>query len=220
MIMRGTTIVVLMLLTPITITACKNGEFSSDGSRAAPAASPSPSPTISPVPSATVTPSPCVGDGLTQAKLLTTSIVAQAANQYLDYDVQLTDCNGNPKALSNAALRFDLDAMTDAGTVALPYELSVSTSASNKISDKLQPVPGSDLFGKKGPMYSYWQTQSISFVPESATIRLRIDVSNRMIVPINSISEKKLTAPISVPTYLKLGEAAPVQQNVTVSPGV
>ena len=220
MIMRGTTIVALMSL--VLISSCKSSEFSGEGNRAAPAATPTPTPlptvTMTPVPTATMTPSPCVGDGLTQAKLLTTSIVGQAAAQYLDYDVQLTDCNGNPKALSNAVLSFDLNAVTDSGFAALPYELSVSTNASNKISDKLQGIPGSDLFGKTGSNYAHWQTQSISFVPQSATIRLRIDVSNRLILPIGSSSSTKLTAPVSIPSYLKLGDAAPVQQNITVTP--
>lgn len=216
MMMRSMTGLALTLLA--VVSACKSSEFSGEGSPSAPAATPSPTPTTTLIPSPTITPSPCVGDGVTQAKLLTTGVVSQAANQFLDYDVQLVDCNGNPKALNNAILRFDLDAVTNASILPLPYELSVSTNASNKISDKLQAISGSDLFGKTGKNYSYWQTQSISFVPQSAVIRLRIDVSNRLILPINSTSSSKLTAPVSIPTYLKLGEAAPVQQNITVSP--
>lgn len=206
----------IIVMLPVALwfyTACKTNDFSGDGANA-----PVPSPTpLPPVPTPIPTPSPCVGDGVTVARLLTTEIKVNSANQYLDYEIQLTDCDGKPKALNNQPLKFDFDAITNSTTNPLAYELSVSDGSVGKINSTLQAIQGSDLFGKSGPKYAHWQTQSISFAATAIVIKLRLDLSQRSILPNNSTG-KTLTAPVSIPTYLQLGNATPVQQNITVKP--
>ncbi len=196
--------------------ACKTNDFSGDDGKKAAAPTPTPVPTVPPT-TPIPTPTPCVGDGITLARLISTSIKVNTASQYLDYELQLTDCLGNPKAITNQPLKFDLNAVTDSLTSPMAYQLSVSDGSTNKINDTLKSVPGSDLFGKTGSSYAHWETQSLSFVPELATIRLRLDVSNRLFLPLGS-NAKKLTSPVSIPTFLQLGNATPVQQDITVNP--
>lgn len=199
----------------VTISACKTNDFNGD-STAAPAVTPTPVP-ATPTPVITPSSSPCVGDGITQVKLLTASIQVKAPNQFVDYDIQWTDCFGNPKAISNANLKFDINAVTDAFMQPVPYKLSLSDNSTAAVSANFQGIQGSDLFGNTSSKYAYWQTQSISYVPQATTIRLRIDLSNRQIAPITSPT-LTITSPVSIPTFLKLGDAPPVQQNITVNP--
>lgn len=204
----------LMLFTGL-IVACKTSDFSGEGAKApapvAPIVTPAPA-TPSPTPAPTAT--PCVGDGVTQAKLLTTSVAANMDAQYIDYELQLLDCAGQPKVLTNQPLKFDLDATIDSITSPLAYRLSVGDNDPHVVNDTLQAISGSDLFGKTGSRYAHWQTQSISYAAASTVIHLRLDVSNRTIKPIDNPSSTE--ASVIIPTYLQLGDATPVQQNITV----
>lgn len=216
--------VVALTAVVLSLGACKTNDFSGSGA-SAPAATPTPVPVIkTPIPTPvpvipviTPSPSPCIGNGISQIKLLTASIQVKAANQFVDYDVQWTDCFGNPKAISNANLKFDMNAVTDAFMQPVPYRLSLSDNSTNAISDNFQGVQGSDLFGNVSSKFAYWQTRSLSYVPQATTIRLRIDLSNHQFAPITS-QTLTITAPVSIPTFLKLGDAPPVQQNITVNP--
>lgn len=213
--MRFLSSMLILSIVALANTTCKKTEFSGDDAKA-PAASPpvrqaDASPTVSP------SPSPCVGDGVTIAKLISTAIKVKTAGQYVDYELQLTDCAGNPKSITNQPLKFDLNAVTDSLTTPIPYQLWVNDASSNKINDNLKSVPGTDLFGNSGSSYAHWETQSINFVPELAIIHLRLDVSNRLFLPMGS-KAKTLTSPVSIPTFLQLGNATPVQQNITVNP--
>lgn len=206
----------------VLFSGCKTNDF--NASSPAPATTPKPSP--SDVPVATAAPSPlpsgCSGDGVSQVKLLTTSIQAGAPNQFVDFEIQWTDCNGNPKAISNANLKFDINAYSDlyTGPVVkpIPYTVSLSDGSSDAISDMFQGVIGSDLFGSNNTTYCHWEAKPLTYVPKAATIRLRLDLSNHQFSAQASTAGAKTSVAFPMPMFLRLGDAAPVQQSITVTP--
>ncbi len=185
-----------------------------------------PNPTTTPVASETITPGPefsppvvpqpgkCTDAGKTIAKLLTTTgITNGAANQLLEYELSMEDCEGVVTPITARVILFDLDAESDSPK-ALQYQVK-SQDGSILSSGTLLAINGSDLFGVLGPDRFHHRTNSNIDVPSAhRKVRLTIDLSYAEHHPIGSGGIA--SGPQSlISTFLRFGDAAPVKMPVT-----
>ena len=188
---------------------------------AKPQGKPQPKPTIanenpSPFPSETFEPSlpkpsPCTDAGTTVAKLISTAgIVNDSANQFLEYELSMEDCEGVVTPITANVILFDLDAESESGAKPLPYQLKSPDGMpiSNGI---LASVSGSDLFGVVGPARFHHRTNNNINVPSThRKVRLIVDLSFTNSQPLNS----GLIGPVAraiIPSFLRFGQASPVK---------
>lgn len=158
-------------------------------------------------------PEDCTSSGVTQANLLTKDLTNYAVN-VVDYEIYLTDCDGNLKTLTSDFISFDVDAMA-AGIgkgIGIAYEISDAKTGAALSSGILSEVSGSDLFGNTGSQYFHYQSsQAVSVTSGSKSFKLRIHL------PAACCTKPLATdaaADQLVDSYLKLGKAAPVKKVV------
>lgn len=156
---------------------------------------------------------PCVDKSKTTVNLLTTNVKNNAAGQMIRYEVSLLDCMGNPKPIPEAPLLFDVDAVAlfDITNFKVPY--SVQDSSSNTLaSGGMNLISGSDLFGVAGVNRYHWRIDSFTIKNGDKKLYLNLDVSNLAWQPSTGATAD---AAYVFSTYLRIGDAEPVEQKVT-----
>ena len=143
----------------------------------------------------------CEKDSTTKAVLLTDKVTNQAANQFLHYKISFESCDGRAISVDGKNLLFDIDVVLQ--IAAIDYELIVDGEVFKSFAD---PTRGSDLFGRTGPNYAYYQTETVKTGKETTEIEFRMDISNRDMEPIDGGDE--------LHTYFRLGKAKPVEKSV------
>ncbi len=223
----------LLALVALTAMACAESSFNSGEGKKAPAAPktvntpPAPAPqaadgtnsgTSDPLPPG-VPPSvpagtkPCTDAGITQVRLLTVSAYNNAANQTLRYEVSLVDCDGKPKPIPQAPLLFDIDSQSmDITQREVPYTIEnsqkqVVTSGNTSV------VSGSDLFGNQEASRFHWKADNLQIPATDYKFYFVADVSNRNMTEFGVILPPT-SGEVQFDTYLRIGDAQPVQQKI------
>ena len=151
----------------------------------------------------------CGADGVTNAKLLTPAGKYGSPGNYLEYELSIVDCSGNPRPLTAEKILFDIDATLLGSGVNKPLSYQVA-STDNSLKGILQNIQGTDLFGRTGANFHHYSTdQSINFATKATSMKLRIELAGLMM---RTTTTKGTTAPNQVATYLRIGQAIPVQQ--------
>jgi hypothetical protein len=151
----------------------------------------------------------CGADGVTNANLLTPSVKNGSPGNYLEYELSIADCSGKPRPLTAEKILFDIDATLLGSGVNKPLSYQVA-STDNTLKGILQNIQGTDLFGRTGANFHHYATdQSINFATNATSMKLRIELAGLLM---RTTTTKGTTAPNQVATYLRIGQASPVQQ--------
>lgn len=218
---------ILMVTVIRFLSACSDTGFSGDSPVLRPTPLPgrddllpTPLPTVVPTPTQDPTPSPPIdncqpGTTVTQVKNLTGTLDQRQTPRKLVYELSLYDCPGTIPQTVVQSIFFDTDAHTAAGLGRLPF--AVRSNGSFESFGSLNPVQGSDLFGKTGPNYWHHRSdQTISITAANRIVIVEIDVSNLIIIaPMFGQAAPIMT----IPTYFKFGPAQPVRVNIQVTEG-
>lgn len=149
----------------------------------------------------------------TKVKLLTQSVRMNAQNQWLEYEVSLIDCWGNPKPIPEAPLLFDIDAVSVRRiSHGLNFTLN-NSSGESTTQGTLDFITGVDLFGQQGPHFFHWSLATLNVKNDSMKITLRVDVSNLQWRSYEGRNER-INGGYEFSTFLRLGDASPVEQKV------
>lgn len=230
----------LLLVASLALAACNNSSFtgssgttppkpavkpqSADAAKPALGANPSmpaaPNPSVKPgaTPSDVVIPPDCGDAGATQARLLTPTIDVEAADAHLEYEIYRTDCDGVVQVFAADKILFDLDAWgayTD-------IDATITQEGSTPLPTKMKLTIGSDLFGHTGDSWAHQETtEKVEVKGAAKSVRLRIDLAGRNLSP----REMPTGGPaadgsVPIPTYLRFGDATPIQVDVkALNPG-
>lgn len=156
---------------------------------------------------AAITDGSCTEAGVTQARLLTTSVKNGAANSYMDYEVAHSDCDGFALEFKNGAMKFDINAYVSK-TSDIRYSINDGTLVHE---GTLSVVNGEDLFGNKGSNKFYYSTQSVNFAGRTKKFTLRIFISGVTY----SLNQSGIpTGDEKIDTFLRFGAASPVQRMI------
>jgi hypothetical protein len=161
-------------------------------------------------------PQNCTSAGVTQAQLLTSQLTDGDPSATLQYDLSLTDCQGNAQTISADSVLFDFDGRSD-GVAALDF--SITDGAQINYTGKLQVILDSDLFGNTGSNYQHYKSDN-PFKLQTAAPKLHVTVSIGETGVISPLDPNASADTFPLATYLELGQAAPVQKNVTVVGGL
>lgn len=155
----------------------------------------------------------CKKDGVTKVKLLTSKIPNNTAQQWVEYEVRLEDCDGKSIPVKDRPILFDIDATIS------PMGNNIGYAISNLPGDKdfqnsgtLKFQSNKDLFGKVGPNYAFWMTDPIT-IDASSALHLTVKMGGFYI---QSLSDPGLLE-FKVQSFLRFGDAVPVQQEIIVS---
>lgn len=209
--------IMLLALTTALAASCAESSFSSSDSKKTPAAQkqePAQKPDVAA--GSAVPAEPCTDSGVTQVKLLTSSVKNNTANQTLRYEVSLLDCKGQPKPIPQAPLLFDIDSQTFELTAkATPYVIE-NSQGQTVTSGSMEKVDGSDLFGKQSETHYHWKADNLQIPGTDYKFFFIADVSNRIMTEFGSMFPPT-SGSVQFDTYLRIGDAAPVQQKITWS---
>ncbi|MBC7658806.1 MAG: hypothetical protein H7249_03775 [Chitinophagaceae bacterium] len=148
---------------------------------------------------------------ITTVKLLSTGIDLSAKSQVVDYELSIVSCkDGSVVPFNNQPVAFDLNLKMGGDFASAAYAILDTTSKKATTSGRLSQVDGSDLFGNVGIGYSHFVTKSLSFASNVDKVLLEITLTNAQ------LSTEHPNDPLAQ-TYLKIGDAAPVQQDVIVT---
>ena len=151
----------------------------------------------------------CEAVGVTTAHLLTPTVKNGSPGNYLEYDLSIADCSGNPRPLAAEKILFDVDATLLGSGVNKPLAYRV-VADDNSLKGVLQNIQGTDLFGRSGANFHYYVTdKSINFATKATSVKLRIELAGLLM---RTTTTKGTTAPNQVATYLRIGQASPAQQ--------
>jgi len=156
-------------------------------------------------------PSDCTADGITHAKLLTTSI-RNNSTDYIEYEIFVTDCEGKIKNVQADTILFDVNASSPPDANA-PVLFEVLTNAKSPVtSGVMQTIVGSDLFGVTKPTYRHYKTdQIVEFSVPSSSFIFRVRPPNgRLLANQNMLNPAMRDADQSIETFLRFGNASPV----------
>jgi hypothetical protein len=179
--------------------------------------SPSMEPTGTPsaVPSTTTIPD-CGPQGATSARLLTPEVTSNASNQWVRFEVSLTDCFGKILPVIADTVWFDIDSYTslfNTGTTGRGMEFSVTDLAGTPLvafGQIMKFVYGSDMFGHTGN-WAHWET--------STPITIN-STMNKFIFAVNlsNVTLQPRVGPVdgSSDIYLRLGNATVSTQQIRV----
>ena len=156
----------------------------------------------------------CGAAGLTRALLLTPTVQNAKPGNYLEYQLSVNDCNGNPLPLTADKILFDINVNINGSGAKAPLYYTVKAN-DNAVSGILQNVKGSDLFGRTGANFFHFETDKpvILATKENAVI-LHIELGGQLMVPLPDASGN--VSPNQLTTYLRFGNASPVHQIVTL----
>ena len=162
--------------------------------------------------------SECPPAGLTQGRLLTTSVKNGAQGQVLEYHLSLASCDGKALPLKGKTVNFDFDAVIDAKNLgSLRYEIARQQSPSTILQQgTVAAVRGSDLFGKSGPNFFFYSTSALSYSGEDAEIIFRLHLAPALIYPFNNPDGRQVPDSFMLSTYLRIGVSKPLTTKVEV----
>lgn len=161
--------------------------------------------------------------GFTDSRLKTTMIhnpwlwpYTPVPGQVIEYELALYDCDGFPKSIVGQPIWFDIDAVTNAATYALPYEITnlPDGGAPFRFVGAYRTVQGADLFGNKGPNWFHWETEAIKYVAPTNKARLKMNVSGFYFCYPGTYGPAGCFWDMYIPTYLKFGPALPTKETI------
>lgn len=208
----------LITIAAVLATSCSESSFSSSDNKKTPVAAKEPMAKPQPVPASDVAvPSdPCTDSGVTQVKLLTLSAKNNSANQTLRYEVSLLDCNGKPLPIPQAPLLFDVDSQSMELTARATQFTIQDSQGQTVTSGSMEKIDGSDLFGKQSETHYHWKADNLQIPVTDYKFYFIADVSNRIMTEFG-VMMPPTSGSVQFDTYLRIGDAAPVQQKITWS---
>ena len=204
-------------LIPVTVLVCligfQNCSPSVDFSEQPQAALESSSTTSSPSPPSQQPIQQCGESGITQAKVVSPNTWNGQANNYIDFEVSLSSCDGKVITLTNQPILFDVNAFSP-GNFSLNYQ--VNDGVSPLQSGTLSYSSGRDLFNNVGPSYGHWTTATLSFATSVKKVNIRIYLMGKSYFPNEPQYQgvTTVTQDYLIDTYLKFGNALPVTAKV------
>ncbi len=154
-----------------------------------------------------ITDGTCTEAGVTQAKILTSSVKNGQSNNYIDYEIAHSDCEGFALVLDKGSILFDVNAYV---TQALSLDYSID-DGTNTYSGTMAPVKGKDMFGNVSSNYFYFSTQNVNFSSNTKKLKLRIFLKGQIF---SKNSDGAAASEEKIETYLAFGTAAPVEKVV------
>lgn len=152
----------------------------------------------------------CDAKAETIAELITPEVKNGEPDNYIEYKISVTNCDGEKIKLQAKHILFDVEAVSDEATSdeGLPF---VATVGDTETSGVLEKVRGSDLFGNKGDKYFHNSTDKTLRLPDGTT-----ELS--FVIKLGGASHKPLegegTADNLLGTFLAFGDAKVVQKDV------
>jgi hypothetical protein len=156
-------------------------------------------------------------NGKTDATLLTDKIQSNAADQFVKYEVALTNCDGSPKNMTDESIYFDLNAIIDQFGEDVEYRILKPSDESEILAGTLVHKEGKDLFGQTGPQFGYWVTGQVTLKGATDKLLLVIDMSELGFRPPSDAPKDSIKADsFVVDSFLRFGEASPVTEPLTI----
>jgi hypothetical protein len=147
----------------------------------------------------------CIDPPKTTVNLRTQQVRNATAGEIIEYEIFVTDCNGKRLPINANYILFDIDAEVSQPT-------ANSYTIENGPQGTMQVIEGVDLFGKAGPNYFHSRTdQTITINNQTKSAILKIGLLGERYSPIGNPGAP---GSFQLPTYLRFGNAQPVQQNV------
>lgn len=162
-------------------------------------------------------PEECIDSGSTKAFLLTKNVQNGSREQVVSYRLEVNDCPGSLKEVAGT-VKFDAKATLVPFDAPIPYKVLDPSDESVISSGQLQLVRFKDLFGNSGDDVGYYQTEKFSVETGVSSIILNIDVSGMYFTPqdldTGGLSTTEISGEFTIPTFLSVSSAAPVEQDV------
>jgi len=158
-------------------------------------------------------PEDCTETGATRADLLTQSVINGQADQWIEYKLFTTTCDGAITPLTSDFVLFDVNA-TIPTAIAQPVNfefLSDDGKRTRLHAGTFRVIFGTDLFGNAGN-YFHWRTdQKTNLQPNTTSIILRMNIGTTGFI--NKDSSVTLHGE-TLSTFLRFGTMAPVEKPV------
>ena len=189
-------------------TGCKPSSFSGGATSSVGATQNDGGSAISPATAIT-----CTAAGSTQVKLLTPSITNGDPQNFLAYEVFVTDCSGNRQVVEAKAILFDLDAFLLNVAESQPLTYTVKSTAAQATGSLIR-VAKSDLFGRTGPAFFHYETdRPFALETAASSVTISIQMAGRTFKPYAAATTGN---DHKMQTYLRFGAAAPVTSVVEI----
>ncbi len=147
----------------------------------------------------------CGANGVTKVKLLSDYLASGQPGNHLIYAISAVDCDGKNLEKRIGHIDFDIGAYS---TIIDGLNYKVGSSDESR---DLKRVPGRDLFGNSGETFQFYRTDEVvELGADSKEIRIRIELGGAELEP---YTEKDI-ANGTIATYLRFGDAEPVEQSV------
>lgn len=164
------------------------------------------------------TPTPDPGcPSKTVVTLMSSTFKNNALNQYIQYKLSQTDCNGVSMPISVSEIRFDVNARVVTGQANVPFSAYLVSNPTNPLATgSLQTVTGKDMFGSTQPGRWYYSTTNQVSIPASTyEIYFSLDYSCTIMHRMGTSSPYPSVE--SIDSYLAFGDVTPVTQALQVS---
>lgn len=120
--------------------------------------------------------------GVLQANLITKEILNGEANQFLEYELYIVDCNRGLKTFGHAPMRFHLEAQSASMVMDHPYTIS-DTSGRELSKGRLRVIVGKDIYGATGEGRYHTEMDPLFLTADLKRLRLKVDISNIRFTP-------------------------------------
>jgi len=155
----------------------------------------------------------CGPQGITNARLLTTSLTANSPNQMVRFEMSLTDCNGQAVPISASNIQFDMDVEIPPSENRPVYFAIEDDNGQFLVplgQQALQSISGSDMFGNVGNFSHYQTSGSLNVNANSKRIFFSVDMSNHDFRPRSGQPDGE------VEVYLKFADTTVTKQRIMV----
>lgn len=164
----------------------------------------------------------CGENGMTTASLLSESVENGVSGNFIEYEVAVTDCEGNNSMFLTGEILFDIDAVRVPANGGRPWVYYIKeTSGTELYTGGLKENTGSDLFGNEGPdRYHKKTVQQVELSPDKSKVIFRIELDGDFFYESGAgrVASESSDG-FQLDTFLKYGKAAPVKVPVSFVKG-
>ncbi|MGE0173162.1 MAG: hypothetical protein AB7T49_10265 [Oligoflexales bacterium] len=155
--------------------------------------------------------------GKTVAKLLTDYIKNDEPNQFVTYEISLTNCDGSPRTLTDESIYYDVNAFIREFGRDVRYRILDPSNNNELLEGILVHETGKDLFGNTGDNRGYWRTEKVTLNGVTEKLHLVINMSNLTLKPSSDSASGSTTSDAYIiDSFLRFGEASPVKEPLKV----
>ncbi len=121
-------------------------------------------------------------NGAVQANTITKEILNGEPNQFLEFELYITDCNRGLKPFGHEPMRFHLEAQSVSMIMDHPYFIS-DTSGRELGKGRLRVIMGKDIYGGTGADRYHTEMDPLFLTTDLKRLRLKVDISGIRFTP-------------------------------------